>query len=265
MRRYLSGLALLAALGFLVGGRPAAAQNDPAGWGTVKGQVVWSGEQLPPRPELEAIKQHQDKNHCLAKGPVLGEEWVVNPKGMGIRWVFVWLAPESDQAGKLPVHPTLKVDVNQAVEIDQPQCAFIPHALAMQEGQKLVSKNSSPVVHNVNWTGFPRTNPGGNVILPAGKAHVIEGLKADRYPVVVACNIHPWMKAYVRIFDHPYFAVTDENGNFEIKMAPAGKYRLVVWHETGFRGGAEGRSGTPITIKSDGVTDLGKLEMKAPQ
>jgi hypothetical protein len=64
------------------------------------------------------------------------------------------------------------------------------------------------------------------------------------------------MAGYVRIFDHPYYAITDENGNFEIKNAPAGKFRIVFWHENGVRGGAKGRFGEPIEIK--GPT----LEMK---
>jgi hypothetical protein len=57
------------------------------------------------------------------------------------------------------------------------------------------------------------------------------------------------MSGQVRIFDHPYYALTDENGNFEITNAPAGQFRIVFWHETGVRGGKEGRFGEPIAIK----------------
>ena len=64
------------------------------------------------------------------------------------------------------------------------------------------------------------------------------------------------------VFDHPYFAVTDENGNFEIKLAPAGEYRLRSRHDTGWRGGAAGKAGEKVTIKGGAVTDLGKLDMK---
>src|SRR5262249_47186344 len=153
---------------------------------------------------------------------------IVNKKNMGIRNAFVWLqAPVKGQ--KLPVHPNLvKID-KQAVEVDQPCCMFIPHALGLRQGQDLKVKNSSPVAHSVKWTGF--VNDGGNQILPAGGFVLIDGLKPDRTAVKLECTIHPWMNGWVRVFDHPYFALTDENGKFQIKDAPAGQYRLVIHHE----------------------------------
>jgi hypothetical protein len=70
------------------------------------------------------------------------------------------------------------------------------------------------------------------------------------------------MKGWVRVFDHPYFAVTDADGNFVIKNAPAGKYQLVIWQEDmGFKDGEKGKDGSPITIQA-GSTDLGKIEIK---
>ena len=79
--------------------------------------------------------------------------------------------------------------------------------------------------------------------------------------VNVNCNIHGWMKAYIRVFDHPYYAVTDDDGNFEIKMPPAGKYHIFYWHDSGWKDGAAGANGFPIDIKA-GVNDLGKVEWK---
>src|ERR1700737_4294583 len=101
---------------------------------------------------------------------------------------------------------------------------FEPHALAMQEGQTLVVKNSASIAHNVNWQGL--LNGGGNQLLPPNSEHEITDLVADKLPLLVKCNIHPWMSARVGVFAHPYFAVSDKDGNFEIKLAPAGTYRL---------------------------------------
>jgi hypothetical protein len=71
------------------------------------------------------------------------------------------------------------------------------------------------------------------------------------------------MSGWVRVFDNPYFAVTDADGNFEIKDAPAGTYRLMIWQESiGYRGGAAGRDGTPVTIKAGAVTDVGPFDVK---
>jgi hypothetical protein len=117
-------------------------------------------------------------------------------------------------------------------------------------------------VHNFNWTGGLK-NPGANQAMAPGTQMSIKDLKADRFPIKVACNIHTWMSGYVRVFDHPYFAVTDADGKFTIPKAPAGSYRLFVWHESvGFRGGVEGRNGTPVTIAAGQTTDLGKLDIQ---
>jgi hypothetical protein len=87
--------------------------------------------------------------------------------------------------------------------------------------------------------------------------------KTNRFPHTLCCNIHPWMNARVGVFDHPYFAVTDERGAFEIRLAPKGAWRLKVWHEkVGWRGGAEGKDGQKIEVRDQRVTDLGDLDLK---
>jgi hypothetical protein len=262
-------LLVAAILGIAVGlgltGNNRAGADGPAGWGTIKGQVVWDGGAIPQRKVITKVNENQDKMHCLEKGQLLEEDWVVNPKNMGVQWTFVWLdlSPDDKAAKKkMPIHPNLAQIKVKNVEIDQPHCQFIRHAVALREGQNLVAKNSSPKNHNVKWTGGLK-NPGGNVIIPAGKSHTIDNLVTDKYPVNLECNIHPWMKGVVRIYDHPYFAITDADGKFEIKDAPAGNYRLVIWHESmGYRGGQAGRDGTAITIKKDQPTDLGSYDLK---
>jgi len=234
---------------------PVGAQSGA--WGTIKGQITWVGE-LPKRTPLD-LKGNKDAPQCLDKmgNPPLSEEWVVNPKNKGIRSAFVWLA--ADMGKSLPIHPDLQQVKEKEVVIDQPLCMFEPHAVAMREGQVLVAKNSSQIAHNFKWTGNPFVGIGGNVLIPAGQDSPIKDLKADRLPIIVQCNIHPWMKGWVRVFNHPYFAVTDEDGNFEIKNAPTGSCNLVVWHGTaGWRGGAAGKNGTPINIKV-GDNSLGAL------
>jgi hypothetical protein len=134
----------------------------------------------------------------------------------------------------------------------------------MREGQTLVLKYRSPVSHALATVVPPASkNATGGAPIAAGSERRIRGLVADRYPIMVGCKFHPWMQAWVRVFDHPYFAVTDADGDFEIKDAPAGKYRLVVWHATGgYLGGREARNGRPITIRAGGTMDLGELRWK---
>lgn len=250
---------LAAAVFLLLPGQSSPAQQAANGWSAIKGQVVFAGAALPPVQEIKVDPNHRDHVFCLAKGPILSEELVINPKNKGVKWVFVWLTPEK-AAPPLPVHPSLQQIKIPAVEIDQPCCKFEPHAVALRQGQDLIAKNSAAVAHNVHWTGHPLKNPGGNVIVPAAQSYTIKGLNTDQYPIEVKCDIHGWMKAYVRVFDHPYFALTDQDGKFEIKLAPAGQYRLRMWSDLGY--GPGGRDGSPITINPGVDSDLGKIEMK---
>jgi plastocyanin len=249
--RFLSNVLLVAGVGAILTAAPTAQAQGKFGT-ALKGQVVYGGA-APAQPKLDVTK---DQGHCLSKGPVLSEELVINPANKGVKNVFVWIT--TDGGTKPPVSPALAAIKDKEVSIDQPVCAFVPHSLGMREGQTLVVKNSAPVAHNVNWTGSPAKNPGGNTIVAPGGKHVISNLKADKRVVSVICNIHGWMKGYIRVFDHPYFAVTDADGNFEIKSPPAGKYKIWYWSDTGFKGGQAGADGEPVEIKAD-VTDLGKV------
>ncbi len=258
MQRIVTAVVLGAAVLALA---PAArAQN---GWGDIKGRVVWGPADIPKQMPIKAVNQNADKNHCLAKGPVLGEEWVVNPKDRGLRWTFVWLiADDGKWNTPIPINPALEKVPQKPVAIDQPNCAFIPHAVALREGQTLLAKNSSPVSHNIKWTGIKASNQ-GNVTLPAGKSFAIK-LEAERLPIRLECNIHPWMNARAGVYKHPYFAITDANGNFAIKDAPAGKYRLMVYNNA-FLGGKDGARGQEITIPTGKTLDMGNLKFMPPK
>jgi hypothetical protein len=111
------------------------------------------------------------------------------------------------------------------------------------------------IAHNFFWVS--ENNGNHNVNVPAnGQWTMPKPLVMEKPPIQYKCTIHGWMTGYVRVFDHPYYAVTDDDGRFEIKNAPVGKYRIVYWHETGLRGGAKGRFGEKVEVK--GPT----LEMK---
>jgi plastocyanin len=211
----------------------------------------------PPAPALLNVPPNQVA--CLANGPLFSQEWVVNADNKGVKNAFVWLTAPG--GGKLSINPALAAINNPIVIINQPCCAFDPHAVALREGQILQLNNNAPIAHNVSWQGGRLKNPGGNVIVPAGRMHQLANLKADTGPVSLSCNIHPWMKGWVRVFDHPYYAVTDADGRFEIKLVPPGNAQLVGWHEgAGWLGGA-GKNGKAITLYG-GNNDLGRIEIK---
>jgi plastocyanin len=239
----------------------AAGSVQAEGWGTVKGQVVWGGKETPKRAPINVTK---DQEACEKNGKLLEDKLVVNPKNKGVRWCIVYLIDVSGFEKDLPIHPKLKEVKNKTVVLDQPCCQFEPHVLAMREGQTLLLKNSATISHNVNLIGGVR-GPNLNQIIPAGGHFQVEDIKARPLPIMVKCDIHPWMSGRIAVFKHPYFAVTDADGNFEIKDAPAGDLRLVIWHEeSGWVVGDSkpSKMGKNITIKDKETTELGKITMK---
>jgi hypothetical protein len=237
------------------GGKPESSQSAQAqGWGTIVGRVVFGGDKIPENAPLNVDK---DTAHCLSKGPLFSQKWVVDPQSKGVRYAVVFL--KAARGKPLPIHDSLKEPNVKEVALDQPTCAFEPHVLGIRQGQKLISKNPAPVPHNVMFSGIRNTN---NVQIPPGGEHTFE-LFAESTPVKISCGAHPWMEGFAWIFEHPYFAVTDASGRFEIKLAPAGPQSFVLWQESiGFEPDQKGR---PIEVKADGVTDLGDIAIKPKQ
>ncbi len=227
----------------------ATASAAGAQWATVKGQVVFPADKaIPKRAPLNVT---QDKDHCLSKGDILDESVIVNPKNKGVKNVVVFLRPDdTDPKSEFPkdkIHPDDAKRKPAEVAIDQPCCMFVNRVTVARVGDTLLVKNSAPVAHNFFWDSG--NNGAHNVTVPKMESWKMPAaLVKENPPIQYKCTIHGWMTGYVRIFDHPYYTVTDENGNFEIKNAPAGKFRIVFWHENGVRGGAKGRFGDPIEI-----------------
>jgi len=251
--------AVLAVAGTFVSGNAVQAQQ----WGTVKGQVVWAGGAIPANPPLNVDK---DKAVCLKEGPLLANKLVITPKSKGVRWVLVWLADPKDARNVKfvpPIHPSLK-NSKPTVEIDQPCCVFEPRVMGLwADKQTVVVKNPASIPHNFAITSIgegPSTNP----LIPPGGQVTVKGFVPKLVPTTYSCSIHTWMKGWIGSFAHPYFAVTDKDGNFEIKNAPAGKFQVVAWQEeVGFVMMKDKMiRGKLITIKANGVTDLGKIDMK---
>jgi hypothetical protein len=232
----------------------AAADKESEAWGTVKGQVTWGGKSPPAEEKVDTTKEPK-----CAKCNVVKEDYVVGKNG-GVRDVFVWLIDASDpkKPKAPPIHPALKEFKNKEVVIDQPCCKFEPHVVALREGQVLIGKNSAEFSHNMHWLGGD-DNPGDNKLIPAGGKIEIQ-LVASQRPVALSCDIHPWMKGWVRVFDHPYFAVTDADGKFEIKNAPAGKYNIVMWQgSVGWVNG--GKTGKAIEIPAGKAVEVNEKLM----
>jgi hypothetical protein len=116
------------------------------------------------------------------------------------------------------------------VVLDQKGCLYVPQILAVQTDQKILVKNLDPVIHNVHDTPLVEGNPEKNLAqLPNGPDLTFSFPKPEEF-VRFKCDIHAWMFAWISVFDHPYFAVSVNDGTFRIANVPPGKYTLKAIH-----------------------------------
>ena len=141
---------------------------------------------------------------------------MVNANGT-LKYAFVWV----DVPGQYPPPATPAV-------IDQHGCMYVPHVLGIQVNQPLEIKNSDNFLHNVHF--IPKENEEKNIGMPKPETKT----HAFSYPeqmIMFKCEVHPWMRAWVGVMNHPFHAVTGDEGSFTIANVPPGTYNCVVWHE----------------------------------
>ena len=150
---------------------------------------------------------------------------MVNTGTKGVKNVFVYL-----QRPSAVNEEAKKEALARKPEFDREEPHVLaPRRSAIMTGQPVTVKSSDPTNHNVSFLTLKNFNQ--NPLVAPGTSMEVKLDSAERAPGPVSCSIHPWMMAYWLVLDHPYFAVTDENGNFEIKNAPAGTQKVVVWQE----------------------------------
>ena len=224
---------------------PASAPVKAEGWGTLKGQIVFGG--APPEvPVLEEKgKAEKDPQYCAKNASILSERLLVDGATKGVKNVLVYI-PKPTAVNEEAKSSKASTELT----FDQSKCIFEPHVLGMMVGSKVTLKSSDEVNHNVN-AKLQKNSP-FNSILAANQTAPFTPSEAERGPIPVTCDIHPWMQAWWMVLDNPYFATTDEKGNFEIKNVPAGTQKVVVWQEaTKFVTPA---SGEDLTIKANDTT-----------
>ncbi len=116
------------------------------------------------------------------------------------------------------------------VELDQKGCEYVPQILAVQTGQKIMVKNSDPVLHNVHDQPTVAGNKEQNMAQMPGSAELPFSFTDPEMFLKFKCDVHPWMFAWVSVFDHPYFAVSGKDGTFKIANVKPGKYTLEAAH-----------------------------------
>jgi hypothetical protein len=180
----------------------------PPGPCVIRGIVHFIG--TPPDPQTIG------GNCCPGALPVLDESLTVNADG-SMKNVIVYLqdGPNID-LGELPDRVLAQKD-----------CQYVPHVLAVRTNQTVVVTNHDPTLHNVLTQSA--ANPQQNIEEIQGAAHSFNFAQPEL--IKLKCSVHPWMTGYVYVFDHPCFAVTGDDGKFEIGHLPPGTYTLVIWQE----------------------------------
>ena len=169
--------------------------------GTLSGRVNFDGKP----PKKRSIKMDADPVCGSAhKEPVYNQSFIINEAGY-LQNVLVYLQD-------------VKYDGNtpdtQAV-LDQNGCMYSPHVQGMMVGQDLLIKNSDATLHNIH--GLPKLNSEFNFAMPSVVKEKAIKINKPEHAIYIKCDVHPWMKSWVLVQDHPYFAVTDEKGNFKIE------------------------------------------------
>jgi hypothetical protein len=213
------GTAILALAGYFAltaaaaGGSPA----DTSGAASVSGTVRLDG----PAPKPAHIVMAADQT-CAKLRPsgASSEDEVVGPNG-ALSNVVVYIS-DGLPAGNFDPPPT-------PVKLEQKGCMYEPHVEAIQARQKLLVVNEDGTTHNIH--PIPQNNREWNKSQPPGMQPIEESFPREEIAIPIKCNIHPWMKSYVAVFKHPYFAVTSKDGSFSIRNLPPGSYTLMAWHE----------------------------------
>jgi plastocyanin len=199
---------------------PAAATAPPvdeASAATVSGKVAFTGDKPVAKPISMDATPACARQHST---PPKSEEVVLNANGT-LRNVFVWVKGGlPDRQWPTPATP---------VSLDQKQCIYNPHVIGVMVNQNVEITNSDPTNHNIH--PLPKINREWNESQPPQGEKKIKQFPREEVLIPVKCNVHPWMRSYIGVVSHPFFAVTSDEGTFTIKGLPPGDYTVEAWHE----------------------------------
>ncbi len=190
---------------------------DEANAGTITGKVSFTGA----TPVMKNISM--DATPACARQhstPPKSEEVALNADGT-LKNVFVWVKAGVAER-QWPMPSTTPV-------LDQHTCVYQPHVLGVMVNQEIEIRNSDPTNHNVH--PLPKVNREWNESQAPKSDPKRKSFPREEIMIAVKCNVHPWMRSYIGVVNHPFFAVTGADGAFSIKGLPPGDYTVEAWHE----------------------------------
>jgi plastocyanin len=219
------GLALLAGCGRSVNDGEKAVEGvsgpalkaDEVNGATLTGKVTFTGD----KPQMHEIDMSaSDVCQKMHATPVVSDQVIVNSNGT-LANVFVWVKAGVPEGRWAPP--------STPVVIDQKGCLYTPHVVGAVIGQNVEFRNSDQTNHNIH--PLPQRNQEWNESEPPNGETKTKTFDREEVMIPLKCNIHPWMRAYIGVVRHPFFAVTGPDGTFTIKGLPPGKYTVEAWHE----------------------------------
>jgi plastocyanin len=219
---------------------PGADVKSGTATGSISGKVKFEGQ--PPKPAH--INTSSDPS-CPKSASSSNEEFVLGSGGTLANVVVYVSDGLGDRNFEVPT---------QAAVVEQKGCMYEPHVLALRANQKLQVINRDTTMHNIH--PLPQNNREWNKAQPSGTT-LEEIFTREEVAIPVKCNVHPWMRSYIAVLKHPFFAVTSKDGGFDLHNLPPGEYTVEAWHES------LGRMKQKITVAIGQATTL-DFVFKAP-
>ncbi len=218
---------------------PAAlpeAHVDPATAGSISGRILFEGKP-PVMPMIDMSSNPScERQH---KAPAKAQTVVVNPNGT-LRYAFVWI-----KDGLIPARWTPPAET---VQLTQSGCIYAPHVTGLMVGQTLEIINEDPVNHNVHAEA--EVNQAWNISEAPKDEHKLRKFAKQEILFPMTCSVHPWMRSYIGVSSHPFFAVTGEDGAYTLKGVPPGTYTIEVVQEK------LGRKEGKVTLSASGTATI---------
>ena len=184
--------------------------------GSITGTITFEGK----APKMKPLKLDADPI-CVVNNEIAPKkEWLILDKNKGVKNVLVFVTEGLNIDYSPPEEP---------VVIDQKGCIYSPHVLGIMAGQQLDILNNDGTLHNIH--ALPKVNKEFNKAQPRSKKKLSVKFEKPEAPFKVKCDVHPWMGAYIGVFDHPCFAVSGDDGTYIISDLKPGEYVIEAWHE----------------------------------
>lgn len=209
--------------------------------GTIRGKVRFEGT-----PPASSMLRISGDTNCGEQGTVSADDVLVRDGRVENAFVYV-RDGLGNRVFELP---------KDAVTIDQNGCRYLPRVLGTETGQEIVFLNSDPTLHNVHTS--PQSSRGINFGMAKKGTRRSIRINTAEVMVKVQCDVHPWMRAWIGVLDHPYFTLTGKDGSFELRNVPPGSYVLEAWHER------LGRQEAKVTLGDEGSAEV-ELVFKGDQ